>query len=172
VVRRKIPKSKLNSGMLAAILFRNFCLPNLSKNFKTKICEAITLPAVFYGSESWSLTLREGHKLRMFENRVLRGIFEPKREEVTGGCRELNNEQLHNLYASPNIIRVAKLRRMRVAGRVARLEEMRNTYRMFVGIREGKRPLGRHRSRWEDNIGKDFREIGWGSFVLKASGSG
>jgi hypothetical protein len=91
----------------------------------------------------------------MFENRVLRGIFRPKRDEVTGDWRKLHNEELHNLYASPNIIR-----RMRWAGHVARMGEPRNAYRILVGKPEGKRPPGRPRRRWVDNIKMDLREIG------------
>jgi hypothetical protein len=79
---------------------------------KIKIYKTIILPVVLYGCETWSLTLREEHRLRVFENRVLRRIFGPKRDEVTGGCRKLHNE-LHGLYSSPSIIRVIKVRRMR-----------------------------------------------------------
>jgi hypothetical protein len=82
---------------------------------------AKTLPVVLYGSETWSLTLREKHRLRVFENRVLRRIFGPKRNDVTGEWRKLHNEELHDLYSSPNIIRVVKSRTMRWAGHVARM---------------------------------------------------
>jgi hypothetical protein len=82
------------------------------KNYKTK---TIILPVVFYGCETWSLTLREEHRQKVFENRVLR-IFGLKRDEVIKGCRKLHNEELHNLYSSPNIIRMIKSRRMRRAG--------------------------------------------------------
>jgi hypothetical protein len=81
------------------------------------ISEAIAL----YGCETWSLTLREENRLRIFENRVLRKIFRPKRDEVTGGWRKLHNEELHNFYSSPNIIRMIKSRRMRWSGKVARM---------------------------------------------------
>jgi hypothetical protein len=84
-----------------------------------RIYKTIILPVVLYGCETWSLTLREEHGLRVFENRVLR-IFGPKRDEVTGGWRKLYNEELHNLYSSPSIIRMIKSRRMRLAGHVAR----------------------------------------------------
>jgi hypothetical protein len=97
----------------------------------------------------------------VFENRVLRRIFGPKRDEVTGDWRKLHNEELHNLYSSPNIIRMIKLRRMRWAGHVARMGERRNTYRILMGKPEGKRPLGRPRCRWVDNIKIDLRQIGW-----------
>jgi hypothetical protein len=101
---------------------------------------------------TWSPTVREEHKLRVFEKRVLRRIFEPKRDEVKGGWRKLHNEKLHNLCSSPSIIRIIKSRRMRWAGHVARMVEKRNGYRLLVGKPEGKRPLGRPRRRWMDNI--------------------
>jgi hypothetical protein len=123
--------------------------------------KTLILPVVLYGCEIWSLTLREEHRLRVLENRVLRGIFGPKRDEVIGGWRKLSNEELHNLYCSPSIIRI-KSRRMRWAGHVARMGEKRNAYRISVGNPDVKRPLGRPRYRWEDNIRMDFREIGWG----------
>jgi hypothetical protein len=99
----------------------------------------------------------------VFENRVLRRIFGPKRDEVTGEWRKLHNEELHILYSSPNIIRQIKSRTMRWAGHVARMGEERNVYRVLIGKPEGKRPLGRPRRRWEDGIRMDLREIGWGS---------
>jgi hypothetical protein len=104
--------------------------------------------------------LREEHRLRLFENRVLRRIFGPKRDEVTGDWRKLHNEELHNLYSSPNIIRMIKSRNMRWAGHVARMGK-RNAYRILVGKSEGKRPLGRPRYRWVDNIKMDLREVAW-----------
>jgi hypothetical protein len=115
-------KSRLNS--------RNACyhwvqslLPShlLSRNVKVKIYKTIILPVVLYGCETWSLTLREEHRLRVFENRVLRRIFGPRRDEVTGEWRKLHNEELHILFSSPNIIRQIKSRRMRWAGHVARM---------------------------------------------------
>jgi hypothetical protein len=99
----------------------------------------------------------------VFENRVLRRIFGPKRDEVTGEWRKLHSEELHNLYSSPNIIRQMKSRRMSWAGHVARMGEERNVYRVLMGKPEGKRPLERPRRRWEDRIRMDLREIGWGS---------
>jgi len=86
---------------------------------------AIILPVVLYGCETWSLTRREGRKLRVFENMVLRRIFRPRRDEVTGESRRLHNEELNDLYSSPNIVRVIKSRRMRWAGNVARKGEER-----------------------------------------------
>jgi hypothetical protein len=99
----------------------------------------------------------------VFENRVLRRIFGPKRIEVTGERRKLHNEELHILYSSPNIIRQIKSRRMRWAGHVAHMGEERNVYRVLMGKPEGKRPLGGPRHRWEDGIRMGLREIGWGS---------
>jgi hypothetical protein len=96
--------------------------------------------------------------VRVFENRVLREIFGRKREE-DGSCRKLHNDELHNLYSSSNIVRVIKSRRMRWAGHVAHMGEERGVYRVLVGRPEGKRPLGRPRRRWEDNIKMDLREI-------------
>jgi hypothetical protein len=91
---------------------------------------------------------------------VLRRIFGPKRDRVTGGWRKLHNEELHNLYSSPSIIRIIKLKRMRWAGHVTRMREKRNVYRLFVGKPEGKKPLGTPRRRWKDNIKMDLLEIG------------
>jgi len=132
----------------------------LSKNLKIKIYRTIILPVVLYGCETWSLTLREEHRLRVFENRVLRRIFGPKRNEVTGKWRKLHNEELNNLYCSPNIVRVIKSRRMRWAGHVARMGEGTGVYRVLVRKPEGRRPLGGPRRRWEDNIRMGLREVG------------
>jgi hypothetical protein len=108
------------------------------------------------------VTLREEHRLRVFENRVLRRIFGPKRDEVTGEWRMLHNEGLHNLYSSPDIIRQIKSRRMRWAGHVACIGQERKLYKVLVGKPEGKRPLGRPRRRWEDGIRIDLGEIDLG----------
>jgi len=96
----------------------------LPENLEIKIYRAIILPFVLYGCETWSLTLREEHRLRVFDNRVLRRIFGPKRDDVTGECRKLHNEELNDLY-SPNMFRAIKSRRMRLAGHAARMEERR-----------------------------------------------
>ena len=98
----------------------------------------------------------------MFENRVLRRIFRPRRDEVTGEWRKLRNEKLNDLYSSPNIMRVIKSRRIRWSGHVARMGKGRGVYRVLVGKPEGNRPLGRPRRRWEDNIKMDLQEVGCG----------
>jgi hypothetical protein len=114
----------------------------LSENVKIKIYKTIILPAV-YGCETWSLTLREEHRMRMFKNKVLRRICGPKRDEVVGGRGKIHNEELHNLYALLNIIRMIMLGRMRWAVHVACTGEKINAYKDWVGKPEGKRPLGR-----------------------------
>jgi len=98
----------------------------------------------------------------VFENRVLRRIFGPKRDEVTGEWRKLHNEELSDMYSLPNIVRVVKSGRMRWAGHVARMGQGREVYRVLVGKPEGKRPVGRPRRRWEDNIKMDLQEEGGG----------
>jgi hypothetical protein len=108
------------------------------------------------------LLLRDEHMLRMFENKVLRRIFGPKRDEVTGVWRKLHNKELHDLYSSPSIITIIMSRRMRWAGHVARMGEARIAYRSLVGKPERKRPPGRPRRRWVDNIKMDLLEIDWG----------
>jgi hypothetical protein len=98
----------------------------------------------------------------VFENRMLRRIFGPKRDELIGEWRKLHNEELHDLYSSPSIIRKMKSRRMIWAGHVARIREKRNVYRLLVGKPEGRRPLGKPRCKWLDNIRMDLVEVGWG----------
>ena len=120
----------------------------LSEKIKIKILRTIIL-RVLYGCETWSLTLREEHRLRVFENRVLRRIFGHKRDEVTGAWRKLHNEELNDLCCSPNIVRVVKSRRMRWMGHVARVGEGRCVYRVLVGKPEKKSRLVRPRRRWE-----------------------
>jgi hypothetical protein len=131
----------------------------ISKNLNIKIYKTVILPVALYGCETWSLTLGEEHRLRVFENRVLRRIFGPKREE-DGSWRKLHNDELHSLYSSPNIVKEINSRRMRWAGHVARMEVGRGVYRVLVGRLESKRPLGRPRHRWENNIKMDLRETG------------
>jgi hypothetical protein len=105
------------------------------------------------------LTLREEQRLKVFENRAGRRIFVPKRNEVMGGWRKLHNDELHDLYSSPSIIRIIKLRRMRWASHVARMGKKMNAFRLLVGKPEGKRPLGRPRARRIDNIKMDLVEV-------------
>jgi hypothetical protein len=106
--------------------------------------------------------LREERRLRVFENRVYRRIFGPKRDEVTGEWRKLHNKQLCALYSSPKILRMIKSRRMRWAEQLARVVKGKGMYRILVGKTEGKRPLGRPKRRWEDNIKAIFQEVGCG----------
>jgi hypothetical protein len=108
---------------------------------------------VLYGCETWSLTLREERRLR---------VFGPKRDEVTGKWRKLHNAELNDLYSLPNIVRVVKSRRMRWAGHMARMGEEIGVHRVLVGKPEGKRPLGRPIRRWEDNIKMDVEAVGGG----------
>jgi hypothetical protein len=131
----------------------------ISKNLKIKIYKTVILPVVLYGCKTWSVTLKEEHRLRVFENRMLRRIFEPKRDEV-GLWRRLHDNELHSLCSLPNIVRVVKSRRMRWTGHVAHMGERRGVYRVLVGRPEGKRLLGRPNHKWEDSIKMDFREIG------------
>jgi hypothetical protein len=103
---------------------------------------------------------------------VLRRIFEPNRDEVTGEWRRLHNEELYALYSSPYIFRVIKSRRMGWAGHVARMRARREAYRVLVGRPDGKGPLGRSKPRWEDNIKIDLQGMGWGGHGLDCSGPG
>jgi hypothetical protein len=117
-------KSRLNSGNACYHSVQSLLSCRLLfRNVKVKIYKAIIQPVVLYGCETWSLTLREEHKLKVFENGVLRRIFGPKRDEVTGEWKKLHSEELHILYCSPNIIRQIKSRRMRLVGHVARMGE-------------------------------------------------
>jgi hypothetical protein len=122
--------------MLAIIQSKMPCFPS-HKKLKIKIYKTVILPVALCGCEIWSLTLREEHRLRVFENRVLRRIFGPKREE-DGSWRNLHNDEFHSLYSSPNIVRVIRSRRMRWAGHMARMGEGRGVYRVLVGRPEGK----------------------------------
>jgi len=156
-------KSRLRPGNACYHSMQNLLSSRLlSKNLKMKIYRTLILPVVLYGCETWSLTLREKRKLWVFENTVLRRIFGPRSNEVTGEWRRLHNEELNDLYSSPNIVRVIKSRRMRWAGHVARMGEEKGVYRVFVGKPEGRRPLGRPRRRWVDNIRMDLQEVGCG----------
>jgi hypothetical protein len=127
-----------------------------ASRLKIKVYKTVILPVVLYGCETWSPTWREEHSLRVFENRVLRRMSGPKREEA-GSWRKLHNDELHSLYSSPKIVRVIKSRRMKWAGHVARMGEGRGVHRVLVRRLEGKRPLGRPRReritlRW--NLGR------------------
>jgi hypothetical protein len=134
----------------------------LFKNLKIKICRIIILPVVFHGCETWSLTLREERRLRVYDNRGLRRIFGPKRDEVTGECGKLHNEVLNDLYTSLNIVRVIKSTRMRWSGHIARMGDRKGVHRVSVGKPEGKRPFGRPRRKMEDNNKMDLQEVGCG----------
>jgi hypothetical protein len=138
LIQKKI-KRKLNSGKACYHSVQNL-LPSrlLSKNLKIRIYKTIILSVVLYGCETWSLILREEHRLRVFENRVLRRIFGSKWDEVTGGRRKLHNEGLRNLYSSPSIIRIIKSR-MRGVRHVARMGVKGKADRLMVGKPEGKR---------------------------------
>jgi hypothetical protein len=152
-------KSRLNVGNAWYYSVQNLlssCF--ISRNLKIKIYKTIILPIVLYGCETWSLTFREEHRLRVFEERVLK-IFGPKREEDRS-WRKVHNDEFHSLYSLSNIVRVIKSRRMGWAGHVACMEEGRGVYRVLDGRPKGKRPLGKSRCRWEDNIKMDLREIG------------
>jgi hypothetical protein len=127
------------------------------------MCKTIILPFVLYGCETWSVTLREEHKLRVFENRVLRGIFGPKRDEAAGEWRKLHSGELYNLYSSPDIVRQIRSRRMRWEGHVVRMGEGRNLYRVLVGKTEEKSHL-------EDR--RVYGRMGLKSFLPKWAGEG
>ena len=143
--------SQIYSYLISNIQYEYYCCYSvqnllssrlLSKNLKIKIYRTIILPVVLYGCETWLLTLREERRLRVFENRVLRRVFGPKRDEVAGEWRKLHNEEMDDLYSLPNIVRVVKSRRMRWAGHVAHMGEDRGVHRVLVGKPGGKRPLG------------------------------
>jgi hypothetical protein len=126
---------------------------HIYKSIKTKMYRTVILPLILYGFEAWSITL-----LRVSENRMLRKIFGPKRDDVAVEWRRLHNEELYDLYFSPNVIRVIKSRRMRWPGHVARMG-VRNAYMVLVERLERNRPLGRPRRRWEGNIKMDLQEV-------------
>ena len=149
-------KSRLKVGNACYYSVQNLLSSSLL-SLKIKIYRTIILPVVLYGCETWSLTLRGERRLRVFENMVLRRVFGPKRDEVTGEWRKLHNEEISDLYSLPNIVRVVKSRRMRWAGHAARMGEGRGVHRVLVGKPEGKRPLGRPRRRWEDNTKMDLQ---------------
>jgi hypothetical protein len=122
------------------------------------IYRTFILPVVLCGCETWPLSFREERKLKVFENRVLRRIFGPQKDEVTGEWRKLHNEELNELYFSPNMARVIKSIRIKLAGHVARMEK--SVYRILVGNSDGNRQYEKPRCRWEDNIKMDLQEMG------------
>jgi hypothetical protein len=152
-------KRRLNSGNACYHSVYNL----LSKYIKIRIYGTVILPMVLCGCETWFLALRK-HRLRVFENGLLRRIFGRKRHEVTGGWRELRYEELCDLYPAPSIIGTMKSRRIRWVGHVSRMGEKRKAYRLLVGKPDGKRPLGGPRCtrRCVDNIKMNLGEIGWG----------
>ena len=137
----------------------------LSKNLNIEIYKITILPVVLYGCEILSLTVKKGRRLKVFENRVLRRIFAPKRDEVTKEWRKLHNEELNDLYTSPKIVRVIKLRRMKWPGHVTCMGKRRGVCRILVGKPEGKGPLERLRCRLEDNNKTDLQEMGFGVWI-------
>jgi hypothetical protein len=142
-------KSRLKSGNACYHSVQNLLSSRLLyKNRKNRVYKTVVfVTCCLYGCQTWSLTLSEEQRLRVFKNRVLRRIFGPERDEATGEWRRLHNEELNDLYSSPHIIRVIKLRRMRWAGHVAHMGEKRGAYRILVGRPEGRRPLGIPRCR-------------------------
>ena len=137
--------------------FHGSCTGDSGSPVCVMLCHWLGFPDILkqcsvFVCETWSLTLREERRLRVFENRVLRRVFGPKRDEVTGEWRKLHNEELNDLYSLLNIVGVVKSRRMRWAGHVAHMGEDKGVHRVLVGKPEGNRPLGRPRRRWEDNI--------------------
>jgi hypothetical protein len=132
-------KRKLNSG--------NYCYHSVQNLEKMKMYKTIVFPLNLQECETWFLTLREENRLRVFENKMLRRIFGPKRDEVTGGWKKLHNEEFRDVYSLPGIIRIMKARRMILAGHVARMREKTKAYSSLVGKPEGERPLRRPRRR-------------------------
>jgi hypothetical protein len=151
----EVIKSRLNLGNAFYHSVQNyFSSCPLSKNIKVKIYKTIILPVVLYGCETWC-----SHSVRVFENRVLRRIFQSRMDDVMGEWRNLQSGELHNLYLLPDIIRQVELRRMTWVGHVATVGEESKMYDVFMGKPKGKRPLGIPRCRWEDGIGVVLLEI-------------
>jgi len=138
----------------------------LSNNIKIKIHKTIILSVVLHGCENWSLTLREEHRLRVFENRLLRKIFGPRRDEVTGEWRKLHNEVLNVLHCAPNIIPVIKSRRKKCTVHVAHMGGRKGAHRTLVGKPQRKSPLEKPRRRCGDNSKMDLQEVGWGEGLI------
>jgi hypothetical protein len=144
---------------MSNVVFMNLLSSRLlSKNLKLKIYKTIILPVVLYGCETWPLTLKKEYRLRVFENRVLR-VFGPKRDEMTAEWRKLYNKELCDLYSSPSIIN-NHVEEDEMGGSCSKNRGKRNAYKLLVGKPEGKRPLGRPRRRWVDNIKLDLGEVG------------
>jgi hypothetical protein len=163
--------SRLNSGNACYHSVQSLLSSRLlSRNIKVKVNKTIILPFVLYVCETWSLTLREEHRLRVFENRVLRRIFGPKSDEVTGEWRKLHSEELHNFYSFPDIIRQAKSKQTRWAGHVARKGEERKLYKVLGGKARRKRPL--RRPIVDGKMGSEWilGRLAWGC-VLDSTGS-
>jgi hypothetical protein len=152
-----LPFSSEPFFLLVCCLKRNKCVNNNNNKIKYKIL----LLVVLNGCETWWMALREEHRVRLFESRVLRRIFGPKRDKITGCWGKLHIEMHHNLYTSPNIIRRIKRRGAHINGACSTHGEKRIAYRILVGRPEGKKLLGRNRHRWDDNIKMDLREIEW-----------
>jgi hypothetical protein len=154
-------ESRLKLGNACCHSVQKFLSSSLpSKNIKNVLYRTIILPVVLYGCETWSLTLTEECGMRLFENRVRRRIFGPKRNEVTGEWRKLHREELNYLYSSPMIILAIKSRRMRWPEHVARMGRGQ-VHTGFWGKPEGQRPRGRPRGRCKDNIKMELQEVGW-----------
>jgi hypothetical protein len=153
-------KSRLESWIAYCHSVQNLLFSSLlSKNIQIKTFRSVILSVVLYGCGTWSATLREEHRLMVFENVVLRKIFGPKRDEVTGHWRRLHKDGLYALYSSPNIIRVIKSRSMIRAGACSTYGDRRSACRVLVGKTDGRRPLGRYGRRWEDNIKMNLQEM-------------
>jgi hypothetical protein len=138
------------------------------ENLRIRKYKTIILPVLLYGCETWSLTLREERRVRVFGKRVLRRILGPKRDEAPGEWRKLHNEELHDLYPSPSIISEED----EMGGACSTTRVKRNAYKLLVGKPEGRRPLGRPRRRWLDNIRMNLAEVGWGDVDWLRIGTG
>jgi hypothetical protein len=159
LMHKKINRS-LNMGNACYHSIQNLLsAPLLSKNIKIRLYKSIILSVVLYVCEIWSFILRKEHRLKMFENRVLRRMFQPKRNEVIAGGRKLHNVELHNLYPSPSTIGMMKTRRMRWAGHVAQMGRSGMHIGYWWQSQKEKKTLGRYG--WADSIKMDLREIAW-----------
>jgi hypothetical protein len=138
----------------------------LSNNLKIKIYRTVILSVVLYRFETWSLILREERWLWVIENSVLRRMFGLRRDEVKGERKKLQNEEMNNLYSCPNIFQLIKSGRMRWAAHVACMGERRSVYGFLVRKPDGRRPLGRPRRRWENNIKMDLQDVGVGIWTV------